>query len=235
MDLLWDALRESLRLLLHGDRRVWEITARSLFVSGLATLAALAIGVPLGFALAQARFRSRTLLLSLVNTGMGLPPLVVGLVTVVLLWRTGPLGGLRLLYTWKALVLTQAVLSLPIITGFAAAAVQSLDPRLRLQLLGLGASRLQLGWLLLRESRLLLLAAVMAGFGAAISEVGASMQVGGNIQGRTRILTTAIVLESSRGAFDVALALGIILLALTFAVTLLLTLLQQRSGLRTED
>jgi tungstate transport system permease protein len=227
LDLLWDGLRESIRLLIHGDRRVWEITARSLFVSGLATLTSLVIGVPLGMALALARFRARTLVLGLVNTGMGLPPVVVGLVTVILLWRTGPLGDLRLLYTWKALVIAQAVLSLPIIVGFSAAAEQSLNPRLRLQLLGLGASRLQVFWMLVRESRLLLLAAVMAGFGAAISEVGASMQVGGNIQGRTRILTTTIVLESGRGNFDVALALGIILLTLAFAVTLALTVLQQ--------
>ena len=229
MDLLVDALRESVRLLLHGDRRVWEITLRSLAVSGLATLISLAIGVPLGMALALARFRARTLVLGVVNTGMGLPPVVVGLVTVVLLWRTGPLGGLRLLYTWKALVIAQAILSLPVITGFAAAAVQSLNPRLRAQLLGLGASHVQTFGLLARESRLLLLAAVMAGFGAAISEVGASMQVGGNIQGRTRVLTTAIVLESGRGNFDIALALGIILLGLTFTVTLLLTMLQQRA------
>lgn len=227
MDLIIDGLRESVRLLIQGDRQVWEIMARSLFVSGLATLLSLGVGVPVGMALALARFRGRTLTLGLVNTGMGLPPVVVGLVTVVLLWRTGPLGGLNLLYTWKALVIAQAVLSLPIIVSFSAAAMQSLNPRLRLQLLGLGASRVQVFWLLVRESRLLLLAAVMAGFGAAISEVGASMQVGGNIQGRTRILTTTIVLESGRGNFDVALALGIILLVLTFTVTLALTLLQQ--------
>lgn len=227
MDLIVDGLRESVRLLIQGDRQVWEIMARSLFVSCLATLLSLVVGVPVGMALALARFRGRTLTLGLVNTGMGLPPVVVGLVTVVLLWRTGPLGGLNLLYTWKALVIAQAVLSLPIIVSFSAAAMQSLNPRLRLQLLGLGASRVQVFWLLVRESRLLLLAAVMAGFGAAISEVGASMQVGGNIQGRTRILTTTIVLESGRGNFDVALALGIILLALTFTVTLALTLLQQ--------
>lgn len=229
MSLILDAFRESFWLLLHGDRQVWQVTARSLFVSGMATLVSLLIGVPVGLWLGLARFRGRTLLLGAVNTGMGLPPVVVGLVTVVLLWRTGPLGDLRLLYTWKALVIAQGVLSLPVITGFSAAAAQSLNPRLRLQLLGLGASRLQLGWLLVRESRLLLLAAVIAGFGAAISEVGASMQVGGNIQGRTRILTTNIVLESGRGNFDIALALGVILLALAFTVTMLLTLVQQRA------
>lgn len=228
MDLIWDAFGESLRLLISGDERVWEIVVRSLVVSGAATAISLGLGAPLGLLLALGRFRGRTLVLGLVNAGMGLPPVVVGLVTVIMLWRTGPFGDLRWLYTWKALVLAQAVLSAPIIVGFTAAAVQSLNPRLRLQLLGLGASRLQLFWLLLRETRLLLLAAVMAGFGAAISEVGASMQVGGNIQGRTRILTTTIVLESSRGNFDIALALGIILLSLTLGVTLLLTALQQR-------
>jgi tungstate transport system permease protein len=228
MDLLFDGLREAFWLLVRGDRAMISQTSRSLFVSGLATLCSLAIGVPLGVALALSRFRGRALMLGLVNTGMGLPPVVVGLVTVILLWRTGPLGDLRLLYTWKALVVAQAVLSLPVIVGFTAASVQSLNPRLRLQLLGLGASRLQVARLLVGESRLLLLAAVMAGFGAAISEVGASMQVGGNIQGRTRILTTSVVLESGRGNFDIALALGVILLALTFAATLALTLLQQR-------
>jgi tungstate transport system permease protein len=228
VDLIWDAFGESLRLLISGDGRVWEIVVRSLLVSGAATAISLGLGAPLGLLLALGRFRGRTLVLGLVNAGMGLPPVVVGLVTVIMLWRTGPFGDLRWLYTWKALVLAQAVLSAPIIVGFTAAAVQSLNPRLRLQLLGLGASRLQLFWLLLRETRLLLLAAVMAGFGAAISEVGASMQVGGNIQGRTRILTTTIVLESSRGNFDIALALGVILLTLTLGVTLLLTALQQR-------
>jgi tungstate transport system permease protein len=227
MDLIWDGLRQSFWLLVRGDARVWEIMFRSLLVSGLATLLSLIVGVPLGMALALSRMRGRTVLLGVVNTGMGLPPVVVGLVTVILLWRTGPLGDLHLLYTWKALVIAQTVLSIPIITGFTAAAIQSLNPRLRLQLLGLGASRPQMLRLLLRESHLLLLAAVMAGFGAAISEVGASMQVGGNIQGRTRILTTTIVLESGRGNFEIALALGIILLLLAFGVTLALTFLQQ--------
>jgi ABC-type tungstate transport system substrate-binding protein len=229
MDLLWEALREGLRLLVSGDRAVWEITARSLAISALATTLSLLAGLPLAAALAFGRFRGRTSLLALVNAGMGLPPVFVGLVTVILLWRTGPLGSLRLLYTWKALVLAQAVLALPIVVAFAAAAFQSLDPRLRQQLLGLGASRVQVWLLLLREARLPLLAATMAGFGAAISEVGASLQVGGNIAGRTRILTTAIVLESGRGAFATALALGLILLGLAFAVALALTLLAQRA------
>jgi tungstate transport system permease protein len=166
--------------------------------------------------------------LALVNTGMGMPPVVVGLVITILLWRTGPLGELRLLYTPTAIVIAQVALSLPIVVGLTAAAIQQLNPRLRLQILALGATRLQYLLLLVREARLPLLAAVMAGFGAVISEVGAAMMVGGNIQGQTRVLTTATVLETSRGNFDLALALGIVLLALVYAVNLLLTWIQQR-------
>jgi tungstate transport system permease protein len=159
---------------------------------------------------------------------MGMPPVVMGLVITILLWRTGPLGELRLLYTPTAIVIAQVALSMPIVVGLTAAAIQQLNPRLRLQILALGATRLQYLLLLIRETRLPLLAAVMAGFGAVISEVGAAMMVGGNIQGQTRVLTTATVLETSRGNFDLALALGIVLLVLVYAVNLLLTWIQQR-------
>ncbi len=229
MDLLWEGLREAVRLIARGDREVLAITLRSLAVSGVATLVSLLAGAPLGMALALRAFRGRSVVLALVNAGMGLPPVVVGLLVALMLWRTGPLGGLRLLYTPSAMVAAQAALSLPLVIGLTTAAIQSLNPRLRLQIVALGASRLQLAWLLVREARLLLMAAMIAGFGAAISEVGASLQVGGNIKGETRVLTTAIVLETSRGNFEVALALGLILLALVFAVTLLLTLIQQRA------
>jgi tungstate transport system permease protein len=229
MDLIRDGLWEALRLIARGDQEVIGITLRSLLISGGATLLSLAVGTPLGLFLALRSFPGRAVLLALVNTGMGLPPVVVGLVVTVLLWRSGPLGALGLLYTPAAMALAQAVLSLPLVVGITATAVQSLNPRLRLQILALGASRLQAAWLLAREARLLLMAAVIAGFGAAISEVGASLQVGGNIKGETRVLTTAIVLETGRGNFELALALGIILLGLTFAVSLLLTLIQQRA------
>jgi tungstate transport system permease protein len=230
VDLLWDGLREAVRLLVHGDREVIAITLRSLLISGAATALSLAIGTPLGMLLALRSFPGRQVLLTLVNTGMGLPPVVVGLVVALVLWRTGPLGALGLLYTPTAMALAQAILSLPLVVGLSAAGIQSLHPRLRLQIAALGASRLQTGWLLVREARLLLMAAVIAGFGAAISEVGASLQVGGNIKGETRVLTTTIVLETSRGNFDVALALGIILLVLVFAVTFLFTLIQQKAA-----
>jgi tungstate transport system permease protein len=228
MDLLWDGIRGAFRLLVELDREVARIAALTLAVSGLATVVSLAVGVAVGSFLALTSFPGRRLVLALVNTGMGLPPVAVGLLVAVLLWRSGPLGALGLIYTPAAMVIAQAVIALPIITGFTAAALQSLHPRLRLQLLALGASRWQALWLLLREARLPLLAAVMAGFGAAISEVGASMMVGGNIEGQTRVLTTAIVLETGRGNFDVAIALSVLLLALVFAVNLVLTLVQQR-------
>lgn len=229
MDLIWDGIRQALLLMLHGDREVIEITLRSLAVSAAATLLSLAVGVPLGMALALTRFPGRGLVLALVNTGMGMPPVVVGLVIALLLWRSGPLGALGLIYTPTAMVLAQAILAFPLVAGLTAGAVQSLPPRLRLQVLALGASRLQMLWLLAREARLLLLAALIAAFGAAISEVGASLQVGGNIKGETRVLTTAIVLETGKGNFELAMALALILLLLVFAVTFLFTALQQRA------
>jgi tungstate transport system permease protein len=164
----------------------------------------------------------------LVHTGMGLPPVSVGLIISILLWRSGPLGGLGLLFTPTAMIIAQAAIATPIVAGLTLAAVQALDPRLRLQLLAIGASPLQMTWWLLREARLPLMAALIAGFGAVISEVGAAMMVGGNIKGETRVLTTATVLEVGRGNFDVAVALTVVLLLLTYAVNLTLTALQQR-------
>ncbi|MBI3978809.1 MAG: ABC transporter permease [Chloroflexi bacterium] len=228
MDLLVSATGQAARLLLSGDPGVFQIVALSLRLSLTATLLSLAVGVPLGTWLALARFPGRRLLLGLVNTGMGMPPVVAGLLITVLLWRSGPLGELRLLYTPAAIVIAQFVLAAPMVTGLTAAAMQQLNPKLRLQILSLGATRRQLLWLLMREARLPLLAAVMAGFGAVISEVGASMMVGGNIAGQTRVLTTATVLETSRGNFDLALALGLLLLGLMYAVNLGLTWVQQR-------
>jgi len=228
MDLLASALLTAFRLLLSGDAETWRVALLSLRVSLTATAISLLVGVPLGTWLALSRFPGRGALLALVNTGMGMPPVVAGLVITIFLWRSGPLGGLQLLYTPTAIVIAQIALSLPIVAGLSVAAIQQLDPRLRLQILALGATRLQYLWLMVRETRLPLLAAVMAGFGAVISEVGAAMMVGGNIQGETRVLTTATVLESSKGNFDVALALGIILLALVYAVNLALTWVQQR-------
>ena len=205
-----------------------EITLLSLKVSGLATLISVLIGLPLGSLLALTKFPGRGFLLTMVNTGMALPPVVVGLAVAMTLWRSGPLGNLRLIYTPAAIVIAQVIIAAPVVTGLTCAALQSLDPRLRLQLLGLGASQAQMVLQLWREARLPLLAALMAGFGAVISEVGASMMVGGNIRHQTRVLTTAIVLETNKGEFGNAIALGALLLVITFLINYTLTWIQQR-------
>jgi tungstate transport system permease protein len=228
MDLVWSGTRQALALLAGADREIWGILWLSLQVSGTATLISLALGVPAGAALALARFPGRGLVVSLVNTGMGLPPVVVGLFVTLLLWRGGPFGDLEILYTPAALVVAQAVIAAPIVTGITLAAVGQVPREFRLQLLGLGASRAQMVWLVLREARLPMLAAVMAGFGGIISEIGASMMVGGNIKGQTRTLTTAMVLETGKGNFEVAIALALLLLVLIFLVNWFLTAIQQR-------
>ncbi|HEX2483625.1 MAG TPA: ABC transporter permease [Methylomirabilota bacterium] len=228
MELIWEGLRQAVRLLVGLDREVLAITWLSLQVAGTSTGLALLVGIPLGTLIALTRFPGRAFVISLVNTGMGLPPVVVGLFVSIWLWRSGPLGGLELLYTPTAIVLAQLVIAAPIVTGLTLAAVQQIPPTFRLQMVALGASRGQLLWLLLREARLPMLAAVMAGFGGVISEIGASMMVGGNIRGQTRVLTTATVMETAKGSFDVAIALSLILLGLTFLVNYCLTALQQR-------
>ncbi len=228
MTLLLDGVRQALGLLVSGDGEIWSILWLSLEVSGSATLISLLIGIPAGTALALTRFPGRGLVVSAVNSGMGLPPVVVGLFVTIVLWRSGPLGNLEILYTPAAIVVAQAVIASPIVTGITLAAVQQVPREFRLQLLALGASRVQMVWTVLREARLPMLAAVMAGFGGVISEIGASMMVGGNIKGQTRTLTTAMVLETSKGDFDVAIALALLLLALVFLVNWALTSIQQR-------
>ena len=227
MGLIWDGLVRAVGLMWSGDPEVLGITWLSLKLSATATLLSLVVGIPLGTLLALVRFPGRRLVIALVNTGMGLPPVVVGLFISILLWRSGPLGALELLYTPSAIVLAQFVIAAPLVVGLTLAAVQQIPERFRLQMQALGASRGQLLWVLVREARLGLLAALMAGFGAVISEVGASLMVGGNIRGQTRVLTTATVLETGKGNFDVAIALSVILLGLTFLVNWVLTVLQQ--------
>lgn len=228
MELIWEGLSTAARLLLQGDREMLRVTLLTLKVSGSATLVSVLLGVPLGIFLARAGFRGRHAAVSLVNTGMGLPPTVVGLFVSILLWRYGPLGFLHLMYTPTAMVIAQSVIAMPLVTGFTMAGIQQLDPRLSLQLLALGASRRQLWWLLVREARLAILAAVIAGFGGVVSEVGASIMVGGNVMGQTRVLTTAIVMEVAKGQFGMAIALSAILLTLAYAIILGLTHLQQQ-------
>ncbi len=228
MDMIWRGLVEGVRLLLRGDREVLEITWLTLKVSGAATLISLAIGVPLGLFLAVARFRFRRAAVGAVNTGMGLPPTVVGLWVSLLFWRNGPFGAFSLMYTPPAMVIAQTIIAAPVVTGLVMAAVQQLNPRLSQQVTALGASPAQFWWLILRECRFGVLAAVMAGFGAVISEVGASMAVGGNIRYQTRVLTTSIVSEIGKGSFDMAIALSFVLMTISYGLTFLLTVVQQR-------
>src|SRR4051812_32429086 len=225
---LADALRELPGLLFGHDASVREIAVRTLLVSGLATGLATIGGIPLGYALARCRFPGRSVVLTLVNTAMGMPPVLVGLVVWLLLVRSGPFGGWELIYTKQAMVIAQFGIALPLVIGFTAASIQALPPQLPDLLTMLGAGRLRMLWLLGREAKLGILVAILAGFGAIISEVGASMAVGGNLQGSTRVLTTAIVTETGRGETGRALALGFILLAMAFAVNLALTIVQQR-------
>jgi tungstate transport system permease protein len=227
VDVLWEGLRDAVGLLAGGDAEAYEILWRSLRISLAATAIAFGVGVPLGALLAFARFPGRRAVLAGVNTGMGMPPVVVGLVVTVMLWRSGPLGSLGLLYTPTAMVIAQAAIALPLVAGISAAALQNVDPDFRVQMEALGATRVRALWEVAVEARLPLLAAVMAGFGAVISEVGAAMMVGGNIEGDTRVLTTAAVLATSRGDFALAIAFGLILVTIAFAVNLVLTLAQQ--------
>lgn len=227
MEALWQGLLYGFKLLISLDPDVLEIVLLTFKVSGLATIISVVLGVPLGFLLAFSSFPGRRLLVTLVNTFMGLPPTVVGLWVSFLLWRSGPLGRLGLIYTPAAMILAQAVIAAPLVVGLSMAAFQQLPSRLKMQILALGASPLQLFLVLLKESRLGLLAAVIAGFGGVVSEVGASLMVGGNILHKTRVLTTAIVMEVSRGNFPLAWALSYILLGLSFSITAVLTVLQQ--------
>jgi tungstate transport system permease protein len=228
MDLIFEGIKKAFWLLITFDPEVMSITFLSLKVSGLATFISLFIGISIGTTVALSKFPGRRIVVSLINTGMGLPPVVVGLFVTIFLWRNGPLGFLGVLYTPGAMIIAQTVIATPIVMGITLAAIQQLPQKLRLQILALGATRIQMVWILIKEAKLPLLAAVMAGFGGVISEVGASIMVGGNIKGYSRVLTTATVMETSRGNFDIAIALGIILLLLAYIINLILTQIQQR-------
>jgi tungstate transport system permease protein len=228
MELILEGIKKAFLLLITFDPEVMGITLLSLQVSGIATLISLFIGISIGTTVALSNFPGRKIVVSLINTGMALPPVEVGLFVTIFLWRNGPFGVLGILYTPTAMIVAQTVIATPIVMGITLAAIQQLPKKLRLQILALGATRFQMVWILIKEARLPLLAAVMAGFGGVISEVGASIMVGGNIKGYSRVLTTATVMETSRGNFDIAIALGIILLLLAYFINLILTQIQQR-------
>ncbi|KAF0127342.1 MAG: ABC-type tungstate transport permease protein [Elusimicrobia bacterium] len=227
MEFIIEGFRKAVGLILSGNPEIFSIARLSLTVSLLATLIAVAAGVPLGAWIAVKRFPLKKLLIALVNTGMGLPPVVAGLVVMLFLARSGPLGFLNWLYTPKGMIMAQVVIALPIITALTISAMQSVDRRFYRQVLALGATEWQAILVCLRELRLTMVAAVIAGFGRLVAEVGAVMIVGGNIRHQTRMLTTATVMETQMGNFDMAIAIGLVLLALGFVVNLALTLIQQ--------
>jgi tungstate transport system permease protein len=220
---------EAFELLTSGDLYVWEVILRSLRISGLALFMAVIIGLPIGAAIGLSRFRYRRSVVALMNTGLALPPVVVGLAVFLMLSRSGPLGGLELLYSPTAVILAQAVIAGPYIAAVSLAAADSVPPHLRMEARALGATPLQATLLQLREVRTALVAAVAAGFGAIISEVGAVMIVGGNILGETRVMTSAIVLETRRGNFGIAVALGVVLMLVALYVNVLLLLIGRGS------
>lgn len=228
MDLIGDAFAEAWRLLSTGDGDVYGIMTRTLVITGTSTLLAMLIGVPVGLLLALGQFPGQRMLVAFSYAGMGMPPVVAGLVVAILLWRSGPLGQLGLIYTPGAIVIAQTLIATPVIIAVTSTGVMALPPPLRLQIRAMGAGDGTYLWLVAREARLPLLVAMMAGFGAVVSEVGASTVVGGNLAGETRVLTTAAVLEMSKGNFGTALALGLILLAIVLAVGMVLAALLHR-------
>ncbi|WP_079507015.1 ABC transporter permease [Mesobacillus jeotgali] len=228
MELLLEGLKKAIEMIMSGDREILEITLLTMRVSVTAVLISTMIGIPAGMFLGLARFPGRRFILAIINIGMGLPPVVAGLWITLFLWRSGPLGDLAWLYTPTAIIMAQILVSLPIVTALTSTAFQQINPKLILQVKALGATRFQLYWILMKEVKLAILAAIIAGFGRVIAEVGAAMMVGGNISGETRILTTSIVMEVSKGNFDIALALSFILMTLAFIITFTLTYLQQR-------
>lgn len=227
-----NGLRQALAMLFSGNAELWEIILLSLQVSGIALLCSTIIGIPLGALLGLRSFPGRRLAIALVYTGMGFPPVVIGLLVYLLLSRSGPAGFLGWLFTPNAMVLAQTIISFPLVAGFTMAAVMGVDPALRLQVNALGATTMQATRTILWEARTGVIISVIAGFGSIISEVGAVMLVGGNIASSTRVLTTAIVLETRKGAFDLALALAFVLLTITFLINLAVLRLQGKMNSR---
>lgn len=228
MNDLAGGFRAALALLFSGDQALWSIVGLSLWVSGLALLISAVLGVPLGAWLGLHEFPGKRLVTTLIYTGMALPPVVVGLLVFLLLSRSGPLGIWGWLFTPRAMIAAQTIISLPLVAGLTMSAIEGISAEFRAQLRSLGATRVQVARAVVWEARGGMLVALVAGFGGIISEVGAVMLVGGNIAGATRVLTTAIVLETRKGAWDQALALAFVLLGLTFGLNALALRLQGR-------
>src|SRR5256886_9424927 len=230
MDFLAEGFRRAWGLLIAGDSEVFGIAAVTLKVAIVATAISCAAGLPLGYFLATRRFWGRRAALTMVNTALTFPTVVVGLLLYGILSRRGPLGGLGWLYTWEAIVAGDVLLALPIAAALSAAAVPSGDPRVRRTAETLGAGPWRTAWTGAREARVTLAAVITAAFGQVVAEIGAAMIVGGNIRGSTRTLTTAVALYTSQGDFGTALALGLVLVILALVINIALQVLQGRGN-----
>lgn len=235
IEILWEGIRQGFWLLLSGDPDLWEIIGLSARVSGIALFISAVLGVPLGSFLGLVHFRGQRLAYALIYTGMGLPPVVVGLSVYILLSNNGILGPLHIswvpkLFTVPAMIIAQVIIATPLVVGYTMSAVAEVDPSLRTQVKALGATDFQITLAVLREARMGVLVALVGGLGSIISEVGSVMMVGGNIQHSTRVLTTAIMLETRQGKYDMAIGLGMVLLMLSFGINLSITLLQRKTS-----
>jgi tungstate transport system permease protein len=230
MDFIRDGIDKAVDLLVHGDSDLFGILGVTLKIALLSTLFAVVIGVPVALAVALGRFRGRGVAFAFLNAGLGLPPVVLGLIVALFLFRNAPLGGLEWIYTVNGVILAQTLLSLPIVAAFSASALQSVPSALLDQARALGASRAQVGMLAIREARVGILAAVIGAMGSALSEVGAVVLVGGNVSGRTQTLASAVLAEVSAGQYGTGIALGILLLGLILILAAGLTLMQQRGA-----
>ncbi len=231
MNIIWDGIKQAAVLLFTGNREVYGILLMTIRVSGLSLIFSILIGIPLGIEIGLNKFRGKNLVMTIVNTGMSIPPVAVGLIITLIIWRSGPLGNLELMYTPTAMIIAQIIIASPIITGITIAAVHQVSDKLILQAKTLGANRIQMLWILLKEIKLAILVAISAGFGRAISEVGAVLIVGGNIMGKTRVLTTATIQMMRMGKYDVAIALVVILLLLSFGINLLINTIHRKEGI----
>ncbi len=231
MNIIWDGIKQAAVLLFTGNREVYGILLMTIRVSGLSLIFSVLIGIPLGIEIGLNKFRGKNLVMTIVNTGMSIPPVAVGLIITLIIWRSGPLGNLELMYTPTAMIIAQIIIASPIIAGITIAAVHQVSDKLILQAKTLGANRIQMLWILLKEIKLSILVAVAAGFGRAISEVGAVLIVGGNIMGKTRVLTTATIQMMRMGKYDVAIALVVILLLLSFGINFLINTIHRKEGI----
>ncbi|MCK4380795.1 MAG: ABC transporter permease [Candidatus Lokiarchaeota archaeon] len=223
-----EGILEGLRLIFTFDPEVWGVIEVSFRVSLTSTLLAALVALPIGSFIGLREFKGKKEVTNLINTFMGFPPVVMGLVIYLLLSRSGPFGALGLLYSTSAMIIAQFLLAVPIIMGTAKAAIESVDPTLKETVLSLGANERQLWWELIKHSKKSIIAGFLVAFGQAISEVGAVMIVGGNIRWETRTFTTSIVLQTRMGEFGMAIALGVILISIAFIVNYGLTRLQTR-------